>query len=199
MEQEKKIHKTKIVIISGPAGAGKTTLLSRLFRRRYVKNNFTLAVSYTTRKKRPKEKQGVDYFYISEQEFKRLKKEGFFLEHEKVVDDYYGTPKYFLGNARKKEKNLVLCIDVKGAMQLKRSLKSLPVVTIFINAPSYDHLHKRMRGRADARDLMHKRIKLAKKELQYIKKYDYLIVNQNIDKSLKILEAVLIAESIRRV
>jgi guanylate kinase len=158
-----------------------------------------LAVSYTTRKKRPQEKEGVDYFYISKERFEQLQKKGFFLEWEKVVDDYYGTPKCYLDEAKKQNKSLVLCIDVKGALNLKRRFKALPISTIFINAPSYDHLHKRMQQRADACDLMHKRIKLAKKELQYIKKYDYLIVNQNIDKSLKILEAVLIAESIRRV
>jgi guanylate kinase len=191
------MSRTKIFIISGPGGAGKTTLLNRLFRRKFIKNNFLRGISFTTRLKRPKEKDGKDYFFISKKDFLRLKKRNFFLENQKVIDDYYGTPKYFYDEAIKKKKNLILCIDVKGSMYLKKKFKSDKIVTIFISAPKKE-LYQRLRKRVESEEMIRKRINLAKKELQFSKYYDYLIINQDLKITLKILEAILLAETFRR-
>ncbi|MCM8824109.1 MAG: guanylate kinase [Candidatus Omnitrophica bacterium] len=189
---------SKIFIISGPSGAGKTTLLKKLFLRKFIKNNFIRTVSFITRKKRRGEKEGSDYFFVSREKFLKLKEKKFFLEYQNILGDYYGTPKYFLTKAKKLGKNLILCIDVKGGMYLRKILKNNKLVNIFISVPDKNVLYERLKKRAENKEIIKKRINLAKKELQFIKKYDYLIINENLKDSLKFLEAILIAESIRR-
>lgn len=187
----------RVIVISGPSGAGKTTLLKKLFSKRFIRNNFLLAVSCTTRVKRKGEREGHDYFFISQKEFRKLIKKKYFLEYQKVLNAYYGTPKYFLQKAKEQHKDLILCIDVKGGMYLKRKLKKGKVVTVFITAPTEEELSRRLRKRGDSA-IVKKRISLAKKELQFAKVYDYLIINQNLKDAVKLLEAVLIAERLRR-
>ena len=106
----------RIFIISGPGGAGKTTIVGQLFSKEQIKKAFIQGITITTRKKRPQEKESRDYFFVEEEEFLRLKKSRFFLESEKVLDNYYGTPKILYALAKKKGKGLILCIDVKGGM-----------------------------------------------------------------------------------
>jgi guanylate kinase len=183
-------------IISGPGGVGKTTLVKRLFRKKIIKENFLKTISFTTRKKRPQEKNGKDYFFINKEKFLKSKKKNFFLETQKVVDDYYGTPRYFYGQAKKEKKNLILCIDVKGAMYLKKRYKPDKIITIFVWAPLKE-LYERLKKRKENKEVIKKRIALTKKELQFLEKYDYVIVNQNIEIALKILESILIAENFR--
>ncbi len=192
-----KPQETKIIIISGPSGAGKTTLLKKIFLRPLIKKNFILAVSYTTRMKRKQEKEGRDYFFVSKEQFHRLIKKKFFLEYQKVLNDYYGTPRYFLKEAQKKRRDLILCIDVKGGMYLKKRIKKDKIVTIFIGVPTQGELSRRLRKRGDSK-IIKKRIALAKKELQFAKVYDYLIINQNLQSALKLLERVLITERLQR-
>jgi guanylate kinase len=186
----------KIFIISGPGGAGKTTLVKRLFRKKIIKENFLKTISFTTRKKRLQEKNKKDYFFVSKEEFLKLKKKNFFLETQRVVDDYYGTPGYFYQRAKKEKKNLILCIDVKGAMYLKKRFKLGKIITIFVWAPLKE-LYERLKKRKEKEEVIKKRIALTKKELQFLKKYDYVIINQNIEITLKVLESILIAENFR--
>ncbi len=187
----------RIIVISGPSGAGKTTLLKKLFLKKFIKNNFLLAVSCTTRLKRKGEREGRDYFFINQKKFKELIKKKYFLEHQKVLNDYYGTPKYFLQEAKRQKKDLILCIDVKGAVYLRRRLRRDKITTVFITAPTEEELSRRLCKRGDSA-IVKKRLSLAKKELQFVKVYDYLIINQNLKNALKLLEAVLIAERLRR-
>ena len=184
---------TKIFILSGPAGAGKTTLLNKLFQKKVIKKNFIRAISFTTRAIRPQEKAGRDYFFISREKFLELKKKKFFLESQKVLSDYYGTPKYFYRRAKREKKNLILCIDVKGGMYLKKNFKIDTIVTIFISAQDRHELYRRLEMRVEKKDLIKKRLTLAKKELQFSKFYDYVIVNQDLKASLKTLETILLA------
>ncbi len=182
----------KIFVISGPGGAGKTTLVNKLFEKDTIKDFFMKGVTVTTRNKRSQEKDGKDYFFISEEEFLRLKEKEFFLESEQVLSNYYGTPKLFYSLAKKKGKNLVLCIDVKGGVNLKKNFKSAKIVSIFVVAPSKAELMRRMEKRKEDKDIKKKRVELSKKELQSSKYYDYLVINKEIDKAVEEIEKILI-------
>lgn len=192
--KRKKSQPTKIFVFSGPGGGGKTTLVKRLFRKKWTKDNFIKGISATTRQKRPGEKDKRDYIFLSKSEFLKLKKQGFFLENEKVVDNYYGTPKQFYLKAKKQKKHLALCIDVKGGMHLKKTMKQCKIVTIFITAPSQKELQKRMKKREESKKVIKDRIKLAKKELQFSKYYDYLVINQKLDTALEEISSILLKE-----
>ncbi|MFH1504596.1 MAG: guanylate kinase [Candidatus Omnitrophota bacterium] len=187
-----KPEKTKIFIISGPGGVGKTTLVQQLFQIKGVQDSAIKAVTITTRQKRSEEEEGKDYFFVDKEEFLRLENNSFFLESQKFLNDYYGTPKILRGLAKKKEKNLVLCIDVQGGMCLKKKYKDDTIVTIFITASSEKELTRRMKKRDESGEMIEKRIELAKKELQLSKKYDFLVVNKNIKNTLEELKAILL-------
>jgi guanylate kinase len=184
--------KPKVFIISGPGGVGKTTLLGKLFRKKVIKENFFKSISYTTRNKRPKEKQGKDYFFVSKEEFLRLIKQKFFLEYEKVVENYYGTPTFLCDQARETRKGLVLCIDVKGGMNLKNNLRHCKVITIFITAP-FKELLKRFKNRGESIEVIKKRMDLAKKEMSYRKFYHHQVVNLGIEEACKRLSDILLS------
>ncbi len=181
----------KIFILSGPSGAGKTTLLYRLFRKKNIRQKFIRAISCTTRKKRQKERDGKDYYFLDKKTFLSLKKKGFFLETQRVLEDYYGTPRRYYLEAKKKKKDLILCIDVKGGMYLKDKLKDDKIITIFISTPKEKDLLERLKKRIEDEDFIHKRIKLAEKELHFSKHYDYVIINKDLKESLKKLEEIL--------
>ncbi|MBN3039724.1 MAG: guanylate kinase [Candidatus Omnitrophica bacterium] len=182
-----------VFIFSGPGGAGKTTLVSRLFAKKTIKASCLKAVTVTTRKKRLNEKEGVDYFFVNPQEFLYLKNKKFFLESQKVADNYYGTPKLYYTLAKKKKMNLILCIDVKGGLYLKRNLKAGKMITVFITAPSQRELSRRMKKREDGREVLTKRVALAKEELRYAKQYDFLITNKDLDAAVKKAEEIIAA------
>lgn len=185
------MRNTKIFILSGPGGVGKTTLIKHLFRKKSLKGALLKTVTVTTRDKRPQERNGHDYFFVSKDEFKYLKKRKFFLESEKVLDDYYGTPKFYLKIAKIKNKSLLFCIDVKGGMKLKKRYKK-NVTTIFISVPKKRELYKRMKKREESKEVIDKRIKLAKKELQSSKKYDYLTQNKNINITARKVKEIIL-------
>ncbi|MCM8787766.1 MAG: guanylate kinase [Candidatus Omnitrophica bacterium] len=184
----------KIFILSGPSGAGKTTLLNRLFRKNFIKKNFIRCISYTTRGQRPSEKNRKDYFFVSKKEFLRLKRQKFFLETQKVLDNYYGTPKYFYKRAKKLKKNLILCIDVKGGMYLKKKLKLDKIVTIFISAPNKDELFSRLEKRTEKTSFIKRRLSLAKDELKYSRYYDYVVINKKINVALGKIMSIILKE-----
>lgn len=169
-----------LFIVSGPAGAGKTTILKNLFRTKFIKNNFLRSISFTTRKKRKGEKQGKDYFFVDKKTFLELKKKNFFLETQKVLDDYYGSPRQIYEQAKEQKKNILLCIDIKGGLYLKKNIKDGRIFTIFLLAPTREELCKRLNKRKEDRQIIKKRISLAKKEIALSKKYDCVIVNKNI-------------------
>ncbi len=189
---------SKIFVISGPSGAGKTSILQRLFRRKFVRKNFSKSISYTTRPRRPGERGGRDYFFTSRQDFLKLMKKDFFLETQKVLDDYYGTPYVLYRQACRRKKDLILCIDVKGGKYLKNTFKKDKIISVFIAPPQEKELCRRMKKRGETKNTIGKRIKLAKKELAYMRYYDYIVVNDQIEESVDNVEAILRAEQLRR-
>jgi len=188
------MKKPKIFILSGPGGVGKTTLVKELFGKKAASKNLIRGISVTTRLRRTQEKEGIDYFFVSKDEFLRLKKKRFFLETQKVLEDWYGTPKLFFLLAKAKDKGLVLCIDVNGGIYLKKNLKGAKITTIFIAAPTQKELYQRMKKRTDGKGAIKKRVDLAKRELQFSKLYDYLIVNKNIEATTKALEKIILPD-----
>ncbi len=182
--------KGKIIIISGPSGSGKTTLYKKLLLSPRLKGKLVKTISVTTRPKRIGEKDGREYRFISKKMFSYKKKERHFLESQKVFDNYYGTPKKDVEDLFKAGKNILLCIDVKGARVVYRQYPS--AIKIFIKAPSWESLKKRLEVRGSENQQVIKiRLRTARKELREAKRYDYVIVNDNLIESCKKLEEIV--------
>lgn len=186
------MKKARIFVISGPGGAGKTTIVNKLFAKEKIQKTCIKGITVTTRPIRSKEKEGKDYFFVKEEEFLRLKKKGFFLESQKVLNNYYGTPKIFHLLAKTKKKGLVLVLDVKGGMYLKENSDADKIITIFLAAPGEKELYQRMKKRAEAKKVIKQRVELAKKELQYSKHYDYVVTNKTVEKTLQELQDIIL-------
>lgn len=153
-------------------------------------------VTYTTRPQAAGERQGVDYFFVSEGEFKKLIDEGAFLEHAHVHGHWYGTPLHDMERMRDAGRDAVLIIDVQGGMQVKQKLSD--AIMIFVQPPSIEELEARMRKRRrDTEENIQLRLKNAEEEMTYIPHYDYLITNDVLQRAVETLRCVLIAEKHR--
>lgn len=177
--------------MSSPSGAGKTTVLKRLKKERF---NIRYSVSATTRRRRSGERNGADYIFLNRAEFERRIREKRFLEWTDNFGNLYGTPKGFVEETVSKGEDIVLSIDVKGAMQVRGAYDS-GALLIFLVAPNFSLLKERLSKRKteDKRSLA-KRLKVAKKELTYLNKYDYVIVNDSLVKAVSALKSILTAE-----
>ena len=190
----KAVHaQARIVIISGPSGCGKTTLHKALLSSPSVKDKLVKSISATTRIKRPGERHCKDYLFLSTKLFEDRIKKGYFLEWEKVFDQYYGTPKKQALNLLKKGINVLLCIDVKGA---KTVAKEFPkALKIFIKAPSLKVLETRLRARgSESKESLMVRLKIARQELKEAKHYDYVIINADLKKAVDALQQIVCHE-----
>ena len=183
----------KIIIISGPSGSGKTTLHKRLLGSPKLKNKVTKSISVTTRSKRSGEENGRDYLFITRDEFLKNIDSGYFLEWQKVFENYYGTPKEKVLELLKNGSNVLLCIDVKGAAVVAEQFPQ--AIKIFIKAPSLAVLKKRLMDRAsESKDALKIRLETARKELKEAKKYDYVVVNDDLSRAFKYLETFVSKE-----
>jgi len=183
----------RIVIISGPSGCGKTTLHKALLASPLLKGKLVKSISATTRSKRPGERDGRDYLFLSAKTFEERIKKGYFLEWEKVFDQYYGTPKKQALELLKKGINVLLCIDVKGAKTVAREFPQ--ALKIFIKAPSMKILEKRLRDRgSESRGNMEVRLKIARRELKEAKYYDHVVINADLNKALGQLQQIVCHE-----
>ncbi|MEN3014149.1 MAG: guanylate kinase [Endomicrobiia bacterium] len=183
----KKTKKGKVIVISGPSGVGKTTVCKELLKK---DKNLVFSISYTTRPKKSKEKDKVDYYFVSEEKFLEMAKRGEFIEWAKVHNNYYGTPKKPLLKAINSGKDVLLDIDVQGGKNIKKIFPD--GVFIFLLPPSWKVLMNRVisRKREDLKEIS-LRLKNILKEIKYIRYYDYIVINDNLGDTLKILYNII--------
>lgn len=182
-----------LYVISGPSGVGKTSIIEGVVNK---VRNVVFSVSCTTRPKRPNEVEGRDYFFVDERIFLDMVKEDEFLEWAVVHGHYYGTPRKFVEDRIESNVNVILDIDVQGAMTVMKKVKD--AVFVFIAPPSFDELKKRLlkRGTEKEEDMV-KRLEDAKKELEHIPKFQYLIVNVDLQESIDQLTSIIVAEQLK--
>ncbi|WP_422006890.1 guanylate kinase [Pyruvatibacter mobilis] len=181
--------------MSSPSGAGKTTLSRGLLD---SDDEIVMSVSATTRNPRPGEVDGKDYYFVSVEDFGLMVNRGEFLEHAKVFDNYYGTPRGPVEEALSNGKDVLFDIDWQGTQQLKENARE-DVVSIFILPPSTQELERRLHTRAqDSAEIVAKRMAKAADEMSHWAEYDYIIVNQDLDKSRTQIRAILDAERLKR-
>jgi guanylate kinase len=184
-----------MLVLSSPSGAGKTTLSRQLLDN---DKQIQLSVSATTRARRPSEKDGVDYRFVDTATFSGMIERGEFLEHARVFDHYYGTPKAPVDAALKSGRDVLFDIDWQGTQQLQEKGRD-DLVTVFILPPSTRDLEKRLKTRAqDPADVVAKRMDKAADEMSHYAEYDYTIINRDIATSLMELKSILTAERLKR-
>ena len=184
----------QLIVVSAPSGAGKNAVVKKLVER--GKNDYWISVSATSRKPRKGEKEGVDYYYISKEEFEKNIKEGYFLEYTKYADNYYGTPKQYIKDNLEKGKDVILIIEIEGAANIKEMLPES--LLIFIMPPSIKELVRRLKQRGtEDNDKILKRFHKTYKEINEVTKYNYVVVNDNIEDAVDKIEAIIKAEKCR--
>lgn len=184
----------KLFIISAPSGTGKTTILKQVIQQLH---NCRFSVSHTTRSARPGEVDGSDYYFTSEQAFRKMIAEGAFLEWALVHGNYYGTAAAPLAEQLDREVDIILDIDVQGA-DIVRSEKKMPAVYVFIAPPDLDELERRLRKRGTENDeSLRRRLENARREIARAGNYDYLIVNQELGQAVLAMSSIIYAERLR--
>jgi guanylate kinase len=182
-----------IIVLSSPSGGGKTTLAARVLAKT---DGLVRSVSMTTRPPRSGEKSGDDYFFVSREEFERIKREGGFLEHATVFGHQYGTPHRFVEAELKKGKDVLLVIDVQGAMAVKEKCPDAELV--FVNPPPLAELEKRLRERkTDSEEAIRVRLETARRELEQKNRYNHIVSNAG-DIEAAVAETMGIIRTIRQ-
>lgn len=178
-----------LVIVSGPSGAGKGTVVSELIKY----NNYALSTSVTTRTARNGEIDGVHYFFRNNQEFEKMIEENQLLEYAKFCEHYYGTPIFYVEEQLKKGKNVILEIEVQGALQVKEKFKD--AILIFLTPPNIIELRKRLEKRAtETKEKIDMRMKRAKEEIKLINKYDYIVINNVVSEAVLDIDNIVNTE-----
>lgn len=186
-----KNKKGKLFIVSGPSGSGKGTVLKKLLE---IDDNIKLSVSATTRPPREHEQDKKDYFFITKEQFEDHIRSGGMLEWAEYANNYYGTPRVVVENWLKEGKDVILEIEVAGALQVKEAVPG--AVMIFIMPPSMKELVSRLNTRGtEPQEVIEKRIKIAKQEFRQISKYDYVVVNEVVEDTANNIYNIINAES----
>ena len=179
-----------MVILSSPSGAGKTTITKKL-QQKY--QNLKISVSHTTRKPRTNEVHGVDYFFVSKNEFEKLVVQKSFYEYAKIFNNYYGTPKKSVKNIIHKKNDILFDIDWQGTQQLS-NFKELKLIKIFILPPNKEELKKRLVQRnQDNRKIVDQRLKCYDVDILHWSDYDYVVLNDNLENCFKQIENIILS------
>ncbi len=190
------MNKGLLIVVSGPSGSGKGTVMKALTS---MDDSFALSISATTRKPRDGEIDGVSYYFIDHDEFENRIKNGMMLEYAEYCGNYYGTPAKEVNESLEAGKNVILEIEVEGAMQIKK--KCPDALLIMIAPPSYKTLEARLRGRGDnvAESVLEERLEKAKEELGRISEYNYMVVNEDngIEKAARDIICIVDSEKKR--
>ena len=186
------MEKGVLLIISGPSGSGKGTIVERLV----DDLGYRVSISATTRNPRPNEENGVHYFFKTKEEFEKMIEAGELLEHACFCDNYYGTPKEYVERQLGEGNNIILEIEVQGALQVKKKYND--AVLIFTMPPTVAELRRRLvnRGTEDM-ETIDKRIKRAEEELEYLPQYDYIVINDTVEQAVRDVDCIVRAEKMR--
>ena len=186
-------NKGLLIVVSGPSGAGKDTICQKLIKEN---SNIWMSVSMTTRKPRPLEKDGVDYFFVSSEEFENKINDNTFLEYASYNDNYYGTPKDKVEEKLNEGKDVILVIDINGAINIKKIIPS--ALFIFIMPPDMETLKNRLIGRkTESRDKVVQRFITAYNEVNNYKKYNYVVVNDKVEDAVNKVKSIIQSEKCR--
>ena len=176
-----------VYIVSAPSGSGKTTLLQNILK---TFKDMKFSVSHTTRRPRDGERHGVDYFFTERAEFLRMIERGEFLEWAEYYGQLYGTSRTFVEEHVKSGCDVILDIDVNGARQVNDKIKD--AISVFIMPPSFDELEKRLRlRRKESDEAIQRRLEIARNEINYCRDYNYIVINDVLADSVRILEAIV--------
>ncbi len=187
------MNSARLFVVSAPSGSGKTTILNALLSRQRRK---VRSVSMTTRPPRAGEKNGRDYRFVTRAQFERARSQKGFLEYARILGHWYGTPRRPVEQALKAGRDVLLGVDIQGARQIRKS--KMPVTTIFLLPPSFAALRQRLKRRGtETPDQIQARLRLARRELAELKRYDYAVVNDRLDEAIETVRAILKAEKCR--
>lgn len=176
-----------LIVVSGFAGSGKGTLMKRLTG---DYENYALSVSMTTREPRPGEVHGREYFFVSKEEFEQKIRNGGLIEYAVYVENYYGTPRAYVEEQIEEGKDVILEIEVQGALKVKERFPD--AVLIFVLPPSVEELYQRLKNRGtETEDVIRKRMRRAAEEVSVIEKYDYIMINDELEESVKRLHGLI--------
>lgn len=186
-------NKGLLIVVSGPSGAGKDTICQKLIKEN---SNIWMSVSMTTRKPRPLEKDGVDYFFVSKEDFLNKINNNTFLEYASYNDNYYGTPKDKVEEKLNEGKDVILVIDINGAVNIKKIIPS--ALFIFIMPPDMETLKNRLIGRkTESKDKVVQRFITAYNEVNNYKKYNYVVVNDKVEDAVNKVKSIIQSEKCR--
>ncbi len=179
-----------LIVLSGPSGAGKNTLMNAVIP---SIPNLQYSVSATTRKPRSGERNAVDYFFVSDQEFDRMIANDELLEWAEFCGSRYGTPKFFVKDRINQGKTVIMDVDIQGALQIRQKIEE--TVLVFLLPPTWDELRNRLTKRGkDPKEAIHQRLERSFEELKFIVDYDYFIINDKLEKAAERLSTIINAE-----
>ena len=185
-------NKGVIVVISGFSGAGKGTIVGRLMEK--YNDKYSLSISATTRNPRPGEEHGKHYFFISKEEFENMIENEQLVEYAQYVGNYYGTPKEYVETKLNAGQNVILEIEIQGALKIKKKFPDTKL--LFVTAPSAESLKERLVGRGtETLDVVNARLSRAYEESLGVEEYDYLVVNDVLDEAVDLIDNIITAEN----